>query len=125
MAIIKQHNRKPRKTTEIDATGKVLGRLASDIAKILQGKNRVDFIPYLDTGDTVKVSNASHIKITGKLNQKFYYRHSFYPGGLKSESQEKVLAVHGVGELLRRAVKNMLPKNKLQDERIKRLIIVK
>jgi large subunit ribosomal protein L13 len=97
----------------IDANGKVLGRLASEIAKILRGKKKAIFSPHVDTGDFVIVVNAEKVKLTGdKLKGKLYYHHSGYPGGLKAIAAEKLLA-NKPEELLRRAVKGMLPKNKL------------
>ena len=109
------------KTYHIDAKGKVLGRLASRIAVILTGKHKPEYIPYLDKGDKVVVKNVSEMKITGKkMKQKKYYRHSGYPGGLKTKTLEEVFSKNPA-EVLRRAVWNMLPKNKLRKQRIKRL----
>jgi large subunit ribosomal protein L13 len=97
----------------IDANDRVLGRLASKIANILRGKDKAIFSPHVDTGDFVIVVNAEKVKLTGdKLKGKFYYHHSGYPGGLKAISAEKMLSKKPE-ELLRRAVKGMLPKNKL------------
>lgn len=112
-----------RKTTKIDATDKVLGRMASEIAKMLIGKHRAGYRPNVDSGDFVVVSNVSKIKITGnKLGQKVYHHYSGYPGGLKSvrfsDAFEKSPTV-----VLRAAVWNMLPKNKLRAVMIKRLKI--
>lgn len=105
----------------IDADGKVLGRLASEIAKILRGKNKVIFSPHVDTGDFVIVVNAEKVRLTGaKLQGKVYYHHSGYPGGLKAIVAEKLLAKKPE-ELLRRAVKGMLPKNKLGNKVFKKL----
>lgn len=110
-----------RKIHKIDATGKVLGRLASEIAVLLRGKHRPDFLPYKDTGDFVTVKNAVKIKLTGKkVDQKVYYRHTGYLGGLK-ETPVKKLLKENPKEILRRAVYGMLPKNKLRDRQIKRL----
>ena len=112
-----------RKTHTIDAQGKVLGRLASQIALLLRGKNKVDWQPNVDGGDIVRVKNVGQIKITGrKLGQKVYYHHSSYPGGLKKEKLSELFAKNP-SEVLRRAVWNMLPKNKLRKEMIKRLRI--
>jgi large subunit ribosomal protein L13 len=105
----------------IDANGKVLGRLASEIAKILRGKNKAIFSPHVDTGDFVIVVNAEKVRLTGdKLKGKVYYHHSGYPGGLKAIAAEKLLAKKPE-ELLRRAVKGMLPKNKLGSKVFKKL----
>jgi len=108
---------------EIDADGKVLGRLASRIAVILMGKHKPDYLPYLDIGDFIVVINAEKIKVTGsKLENKFYYRHSGYPGGLKSTTLKELLKKHPE-RVIMYAVKNMLPKNKLKKRRLKRLKI--
>jgi len=105
----------------IDANGKVLGRLASEIAKILRGKKKAIFSPHVDTGDFVIVVNAEKVRLTGdKLKGKLYYHHSGYPGGLKAVAAEKLLA-NKPEELLRRAVKGMLPKNKLGSKVFKKL----
>ena len=105
----------------IDATNKVLGRLASQIAILLRGKDKPDFVPYLDKGDKVMVTNVDKIKITGKkLDNKIYYRHSGYPGGLK----EKLMREFPLSELLRKAVYNMLPKNRLRKGMMEKLEIV-
>lgn len=110
-----------RKTHQIDAKGKVLGRLASEIAVILRGKNKSTFQPHIDSGDFVEVSNCDKIKFTGnKLTQKEYIWHSNYPGGLKRQKVSEVFEKNPF-EVLRRAVLGMLPKNKLRDKMIKRL----
>lgn len=112
-----------RKTLTIDATGKVLGRLASEVAVLLRGKNKTDFVPYKDEGDFVKILNASKLKLTGKkYEQKFYYRHSGYMGGLKTVPL-KELFEEDPAQVLRKAIYGMLPKNKLRDKIIKKLII--
>lgn len=112
-----------RETHEIDATDISLGRLATQIALILRGKNKVTFEPHLDQGDIVNISNAAKIKITGrKLEQKKYYHHSGYPGGLKEKKMGDVFA-KDPAEVLKRAVWNMLPKNKLRAKMVKRLKI--
>lgn len=105
----------------VDAEGKTLGRLASEIAKILQGKHKPIYTPHLDCGDYVVVINAEKIKVTGrKLDQKIYYRHSGYPGGLKSINLRDQLAKHP--ELvLEAAVRGMLPKNRLGRRMLKKL----
>ena len=108
---------------KIDAKNKTLGRLSSEIAKILQGKNNPNFKPEKRGGEIVEVINVEKIKITGqKLEKKVYYRHSGYPGGIK-EITMKELFKKNPKEVLRKSVIGMLPKNKLQKERIKRLII--
>lgn len=122
----KKVSKKPvidRQTHKIDATDKVLGRLASNIAIILRGKNKATFLPHVDGGDNVMVSNASKLKITGnKLDQKIYYHYSGYQGGLKEKKMGDVFEKNP-GEVLKRAVWNMLPKNKLRTNMIKRLKI--
>lgn len=105
----------------IDANGKVLGRLASQIARILRGKDKAIFSPHLDTGDFVIVVNAEKMRLTGnKLKGKLYYHHSGYPGGLKAITAEKLMAQRPE-ELIRRAVKGMLPKNRLGRKVFKKL----
>ncbi|MDO8669571.1 MAG: 50S ribosomal protein L13 [Candidatus Buchananbacteria bacterium] len=112
-----------RKTHKIDATGRPLGRLATEVAMILRGKNKVTFQPHIDGGDFVEIINPDKIKFTGKkLAQKEFITHSNYPGGLKRKKVRDVFATDP-GEVLRRAVVGMLPKNKLRDLMIKRLII--
>ena len=110
---------------KIDATNKVLGRLASKIAILLQGKHKPNFVPYLNTGDKVIVTNTDKMKITGKkLKKKVYYRHSGYPGGLKKITLEELMKKDS-REVLRKAVWGMLPKNKLRKQRIKNLKLYK
>lgn len=110
-----------REKYTIDAEGKVLGRLAVEIATLLQGKNKPDFEPHSDMGGIVLVKNADKIKVTGKkAKQKIYYHHSGYPGGLKETPYRKMME-EKPNEILRHAVYGMLPKNKLRDKRIKRL----
>ncbi|SRR5258708_3332214 len=107
----------------IDAKGKILGRLATEVATILQGKKKAAFVPYLDTGDFVVVTNATEIKVTGKKAlQKVYVNHSGYPGGLRKESYTRLLA-RRPEQIIRHAVKGMLPKSKLGDKMIKKLYI--
>lgn len=109
----------------IDATNKILGRLASEIAKILQGKHKANFLPYKKCKEVIEVVNVDKIKITGKkLKDKIYWRHSGYPGGLKKVTL-KELFEKDPGEVLKRAVLGMLPKNRLRRQRIKRLKIIK
>lgn len=110
-----------RKTYTIDATGKVLGRLASEIVILLRGKHRPDFFPYKDMGDFVVVKNVEKIEITGKkMEQKKYFRHSGYLGGEREIPLKKVFK-EKPEEVLKRAVFGMLPKNKLRIKMIKRL----
>jgi large subunit ribosomal protein L13 len=112
-----------RETHTIDATGKVLGRLATEIAVLLRGKHKPDFVPYKDMGDFVIVENLNKLKFTGKkFEQKKYYRHSGYLGGLKEIPLKKLFAERPT-EVLRKAVYRMLPKNKLRVKMIKRLKI--
>ena len=114
-----------REIQKIDATGISLGRLATQIAMILQGKNKPEYQPHLDNGDMVVVSNISKVKITGKkLEQKKYYRHSGYPGGLK-ETKMQDLFEKNPAEILKKAVFSMLPKNRVRANMIKRLKITK
>lgn len=113
-----------RKTRTIDATGKVLGRLATEIAVLLRGKHKPDFVPNQDIGDFVVVKNIDKIKLTGKkLEKKIYYHHTGYLGGLKEVPLKKVFEKNP-GEVLKRAVFGMLPKNKLRAQQIKRLKII-
>src|SRR3989344_331224 len=101
-----------RETHTIDATGKILGRLAVEIAVLLRGKNKLGFFPYKDIGDFVTVKNVEKIIISGrKIEQKKYYRHSGYPGGFKEIAMKKVFDKNP-SEVLRRAVLGMLPKNR-------------
>jgi large subunit ribosomal protein L13 len=97
----------------IDAQGRILGELATEIACLLMGKNKVKFVRHLDVGDNVVVINAAKIQVTGnKMRDKFYYRHSGYPGGFKTEGLETVLASKPE-KAIQHAVKGMLPQNKL------------
>ncbi len=110
-----------RKWYVVDAQGKTLGRLASEIAKVLRGKNKPIFSPHVDTGDYVIVVNAEKIHVTGrKMTQKFYYRHSGYPGGLKAISLRDLLQKHPE-RVVKFAVRGMLPKNRLGRKMIKKL----
>ncbi|MCL4256458.1 MAG: 50S ribosomal protein L13 [Anaerolineae bacterium] len=107
----------------IDAEGQTLGRLASKIAPILQGKNKPIYTPNLDTGDYVVVINAGKIAVTGKrMDDKMYYRHSNYPSGLTETNLRDMLALHPDRPLLF-AIRGMLPKTKLGREMIKKLKI--
>ena len=106
---------------EIDAEGKILGKVAAEIAVRLMGKNKPSYTPHVDGGDFVVVTNAEKIAVTGKkLTDKKYYRHSGYPGGLKTRSLEEMLAKQPT-EVIRKAVERMLPKNKLGSQMIGRL----
>ena len=105
-----------RKWYVVDAAGMTLGRLASEVAKVLRGKNKAIFTPHIDTGDYVIVINAEKIKVTGKkLEQKIYYRHSDYVGGMKETTLKEKLAKKPE-EVIELAVKGMLPKGPLGRE---------
>ena len=94
----------------VDASGKTLGRISSEIAILLQGKHKPEYVPYMNVGDYVVVINASKIKVTSnKLEQKKYYRHSGYHGGLKETTLEELLAKHP-DRVIKQSVKGMLPK---------------
>ena len=102
-----------RKWYVVDATGYTLGRLASEVAKVLRGKNKAVFTPHIDTGDYVIVVNADKIKVTGKkLDQKIYYRHSEYVGGMKETTLREMMAKKHE-KVVELAVKGMLPKGPL------------
>ena len=106
---------------EIDAEGKILGKVAAEIAVRLMGKNKPSYTPHVDGGDFVVVTNAEKIAVTGKkLTDKKYYRHSGYPGGLKVRSLQEMLEKQPT-EVIRKAVERMLPKNKLGSQMIGRL----
>jgi large subunit ribosomal protein L13 len=112
-----------RKWYVIDAENKVLGRLASEIAKRIRGKDSPLFTPYFDMGASVVVVNADKVQITGKkANLKYYHWHTGYPGGLRSINFEKLLATHPE-RIIQRAVKGMLPKNRLGRKLNKRLFV--
>lgn len=109
----------------IDAKDKVLGRLASEIARRLWGKHKPEYTPHVDTGDYIVVINANGVQVTGrKAKDKLYYRHTGYPGGIKSESFEKLIA-RRPERVLELAVKGMLPKNSLGRAMLKKLKIYK
>ena len=96
----------------IDAEGVILGRLASQIAKILRGKHKPIFTPHIDTGDHVVVINADKVKLTGKKrNNKVYYRHTGYPGGVKSATPEFILSGQHPERVIEKAVERMMPKD--------------
>lgn len=112
-----------RQWHEIDAAGQVLGRLSTRIAGLLMGKHKPSFCRNLDMGDFVVVTNAEKVRVTGnKLKQKTYYRHSGYPGGIKSLSLEQMLETHPT-RVIEYAVRGMLPQNKLRAGMLKRLRI--
>ncbi len=114
-----------KKWVEIDASGQVLGRLASEAARLLRGKHKPNFVPHLDCGDNVIILNADKIQLTGrKWDQKVYHHHSTYIGGLKS-IKAKDLIVENPEKLVRTAIKGMLPKNKLARHVLKNLKIYK
>ncbi|OAA31845.1 50S ribosomal protein L13 [Kosmotoga arenicorallina S304] len=116
-----QGNRVERKWYLVDATDIPLGRLATRIALILSGKAKPTYTPHIDTGDFVVVVNAEKVRLTGKkLDQKKYYRHSGYPGGIKERSAREMLAKHPE-RVIKLAVKRMLPKTKLGDKMLKKL----
>jgi large subunit ribosomal protein L13 len=105
----------------VDAEGKTLGRLATEIARILRGKHKPIYTPHVDTGDYVIVINADKVRVTGnRLDQKFYYRHSGYMGGLKAVSLRRMLETHPE-RVIEHAVKGMLPKNRLGRQMYKKL----
>ena len=105
----------------IDAKGKILGRMATEIATLLRGKNKPAYVPYLDCGDHVVVINAKSIVFTGnKLEDKTYYHHTGHPGGLRAVTAKELMGTKP-DRVVISAVKGMLPKNKLQDEWMKRL----
>jgi len=109
----------------IDLSGQTLGRISTQIAGLLMGKGKASFSPNLDLGDNVVAINADQIKVTGKkmLNKK-YYRHSGYPGGLREISLGELIAKDS-RKVIEKAVKGMLPKNKLQTPRLRRLRVFK
>lgn len=110
-----------RKWYIVDAAGCTLGRLSSEVAKILRGKNKPIFTPHMDCGDYVIVVNAEHIKVTGKkLDQKIYYRHSSYVGGMKETTLREMMAKKP-DQVIKLAVKGMLPKGPLGRSMIKKL----
>jgi len=105
----------------VNAEGKVLGRLATELAKILKGKNKPTYTPHLDTGDFVIVVNAGKLTLTGKkMKDKIYFHHTGYPGGIREINAEKLLAKKPT-EMIRMAVKGMLPKNVLGRQMLRKL----
>jgi large subunit ribosomal protein L13 len=116
MEVIKRENH------TIDATDKILGRLAAQVAVLLRGKDKVGFAPYKDIGDFVTIKNANGLKYTGKkFDKKIYYHHTLYLGGLKKATMKEVYQKKGHEEIFRKAVMGMLTKNKLRSKQIKRL----
>ena len=110
-----------RKWNVVDAEGQTLGRLAAEVAKVLRGKNKPEFTPHIDTGDNVIVINAEKIKVTGKkLDQKVYYHHSDYVGGMKETTLREMMAKKPE-QVIELAVKGMLPKGPLGRTMIKKL----
>lgn len=110
-----------QKTIEIDASGKILGRLATEVAIILRGKDKPTYKPYLDEGPNVMVYNLAKIKVTGnKREQKIYWHHTGYPGGIKSITYKKLFEKDPT-QVFKKAVFGMLPKNKLRAKMMRRL----
>ncbi len=107
----------------VDAENEILGRLASKVAKILRGKNKVNFTPHVDCGDNVIIINAEKIQLTGnKWDQKEYVRHTGYPGGQRFTSVKQLLDKNPT-EIIRKAVKGMLPKNRLGSALLRNVLI--
>jgi large subunit ribosomal protein L13 len=122
---VKTYSPKPSEISRawyvVDGDGVVLGRLASEVAKILRGKHKPTFAPHLDTGDHVVVVNASKVRLTGaKLEHKVYYRHSGYPGGLREINYERLMATRPQ-LAVEKAVRGMLPHNRLGRQMVKKL----
>jgi large subunit ribosomal protein L13 len=122
---MRTYNAKPgeveRRWYVVDADGQTLGRLATRIAETLRGKGKAEYTPHVDTGDFVVVVNAEKVQVTGnKLDQKRYYRHSGYPGGLRSRTLREQLDRRPT-EVIRKAVKGMLPKNRLARQQLNKL----
>jgi large subunit ribosomal protein L13 len=105
----------------VDAQGKTLGRLATQIADALRGKRKPEYTPHCDTGDFVVVVNAEKVRVTGnKIDDKLYYRHSGYPGGIRSRRLGEMLE-RQPEEVIRKAVKGMLPRNRLGRQQLRKL----
>ena len=122
---MKTYSAKPQEVEQswyvVDASGRTLGRLATEIARRLRGKHKPQYTPHVDTGDYIVVVNAAQIRVTGnKLKDKMYHRHTGYIGNLKSTNLEKLLASHP-DRVLTTAVKGMLPKNRLGSAMLKKL----
>ena len=112
-----------RNNHTLDATNQSAGRLATKIVELLRGKHKTSFAPHIDAGDFVHVLNADKLRFTGKkLEQEKVYSHSLYPGGLK-EKPLKTLYKENPGEVIKKTVWNMLPKNRLREKIMKRLIV--
>ena len=112
-----------RQIHRIDATGKVLGRLSTEIADLLRGKRKPEFMLNIDSGDSVIIFNAKNIRLTGnKLQDKIYYWHTNYPGGIRQRTAGEIMA-KDPADLIHRAVYGMLPKNKLRQHWMNRLTI--
>lgn len=123
---MKTHATKPseieRKWYIVDATGVVLGRLSAEIAKILRGKHKPSYVPNLDCGDYVVVINADKVKLTGnKLADKVYYKHTGYPGGIKSTTAGKILSGRFPERVIEKAVERMISRNPLGRDQLKKL----
>jgi len=122
---MKTYSAKPHEIEQawylVDADQRTLGRLATEIADLLRGKCKPAYTPHVDTGDFVVVVNAKKVRVTGKkLEQKIYYRHSGYPGGLRERTRAEQLE-RRPEEVIRKAVKGMLPKNKLASAQLRKL----
>ena len=112
-----------RKWYVVDAEGKTLGRLASEVANVLRGKNKPTYTPHVACGDNVIIINAEKVNLTGnKLDKKMYYNHSGYPGGLR-ESTARIMIEKYPVEMVERAVKGMLPKNRLGRQIYRQLFV--
>lgn len=110
-----------RKWLVVDAAGKTLGRISTEIARVLRGKHKPEYTPHMDLGDFVIVVNASKVRVTGnKVNDKIYYRHTGYPGGIRGQNFKKLIADHP-NRVIELAVKGMLPKNALGRAMYKKL----
>ena len=112
-----------KKWIMIDADGVVLGRLASIVAMRLRGKHKASFTPHMDCGDNVVIINAEKVQITGKKRQENYYWHTGYPGGIKSRTKEEILEGDHPERVLMRAIKRMLPGNRLSRKQMTNLRI--
>jgi large subunit ribosomal protein L13 len=120
---VPKSNEIEREWLVMDASNQVLGRLASEVARLLRGKHKPSFTPYLDTGDFVIVVNAERVKLTGrKLTDKVYFRHSGYPGGIRKETAQERLAKYP-DRIIRAAVWGMLPKNRMGRKLLRKLKI--
>ncbi len=124
MARLKKVKTMERKLHKIDAAGKAVGRIASDIAILLRGKNKPEFQPHIDGGDIVEVANIDKVKFSGKkTDQKVYHHFSGYPGGLKTKKMSELIDNKNFADILRRAVREMLPPVRFRNAMLKRLII--